>query len=157
MEGLAGIKKSNINRAVVLNPGQGHVPVALWKLLEPQKIVLVDRDLLSLRYSRKNLISNGCPENNIDINHQVDINTDAGEQTDLVAGIIREGEGKEAVELIMRQAAGQLSPDELVIVVSSSTAVTRLVSTVQKEKVLKVKDRIKKRGYSRLVLIQRER
>ncbi len=44
----------------VFNPGQGHIPAVLWRVLSPQSVALIDRDLLSLRYAAMNLIGNGC-------------------------------------------------------------------------------------------------
>ena len=63
METIEGIiKEGAVRRAVVFNPGQGHVAVVLWKLARPGAISLIGRDLLSLRYARRNLLLNGCPE-----------------------------------------------------------------------------------------------
>jgi ribosomal protein L11 methylase PrmA len=154
LEGLEGIGGAGAKRAIVFNPGQGHVPVVLWKLLQPEKLVLIDRDLLALRYSAENLVNNGCPGANVGLFHQAGIKINTEEPADLIAGIPREEEGPEAAGLLLKQAAGQLSPGGIIILAGGSTAITRLVGMAQAEKQLKVKDRIKKRGYSRLALKQ---
>ena len=46
-------------RALVLNPGQGHIPVVLSNTLKPASIDMLDRDLLALRCSERNLLLNG--------------------------------------------------------------------------------------------------
>ncbi len=45
-------KKSDIS---IINPFQGHLPIAIFHYLEPKKINLISRDLLSLKYSKNNL------------------------------------------------------------------------------------------------------
>lgn len=150
LEGLENVDKSAVNSAVVFHPGQGHVPVFLWKIIGPQKMILIDRDLLSLRYSQKNLALNGYPDEKIDMLHQVDINANTREKTDLIIGMLREEEGTGAASLLLRQASEQLSSRGVVLVAGSSTAIARLVGTVRAVR-LRVKGRIKKRGYSLLV------
>jgi 16S rRNA (guanine1207-N2)-methyltransferase len=73
VKALQDIRKAGVRQAAVFNPGQGHTAVAIWRMFQPKRIVLVDRDLLSLRYTRINLISNGCPDDLIDISHQTGI------------------------------------------------------------------------------------
>lgn len=152
LEGLEGISGADAKRAIVFNPGQGHVPVVLWKLLKPEKLILTDRDLLALRYSAKNLALNGYPEGSINLFHQAGIVINEKRPVDIIAGILREEEGPEAMGLLLKQAAGQLSPGGIIVLAGGSTAITRLVSLAQADNRLKVKERIKKRGYSRLAL-----
>jgi hypothetical protein len=149
---LFGLPSRNFHRAVVLNPGQGHVPVALWKLLHPPTISLIDRDLLALRYSRLNLVLNDCPPERINASHQVGIDSNSEEKADLFLGVLREEEGKDATFLTLDRAAAQLSPDGLIILSAGSTAITRLVAYVQSQGFLRIKTRERRRGYSLLVL-----
>jgi len=108
--------------------------------------------LLSLRYSMNNLILNECPESQVTLSHQVGMGMKSQEPADLIAGVLREGEGREAIALTMRQAAEQLAPGGTILVVASSTAVTRLVKVVQSEKLLEAKDRRRYKGRSLLAL-----
>ncbi len=42
----------------VLEPGQGHVAIAVMDLLKPRELVLASRDLLSLTFARQNIADN---------------------------------------------------------------------------------------------------
>jgi 16S rRNA (guanine1207-N2)-methyltransferase len=152
LEALQDIGITTVKRAVVLNPGQGHVPVALWKLGCPDSIVLVDRDLLGLRYSEKNLIQNGCPADNVTVWHRVGMETPEGEPADIISIMLREEEGPRAVVATVDQAANRLEPGGIMLVSGSSTVITRLISNLQPEKHLEISGRIKKKGYSLLRL-----
>ena len=70
---LRSVGQTAVNRAVVFNPGQGHVAVSLRKMFESRSLALVGRDLLALRYSRLNLEQNGCPSDQITLSHQAGI------------------------------------------------------------------------------------
>jgi len=149
---LFGLQNRNSHRAVVFNPGQGHVPVALWRLIHPQHIALVDRDLLALRYSRLNLVANDCPPECINISHQVGIDIKSEEQTDLFIGVLREEEGKDATFLTLDQMTTQLSPHGMIVLSAGSTAITRLVTYVESQGLFRIKTRERRRGYSLLAL-----
>jgi 16S rRNA G1207 methylase RsmC len=140
-----------IQRAMVFNPGQGHIAVALWKTIHPNNIELVDRDLLALRYSRSNLIANGCPPEKINIRHQVGLEDKDNKKSDLMAGVLRE-ESQPAIFATIRQAGEQLSPGGTIIVTGGSTAITRLADYLEGEERLSIKGRERRRGYSLLAL-----
>ena len=152
MEGIQNLRNSAISRAVVFNPGQGHILVVLWKLIQPDHIALVGRDLLSLRYAKNNLLLNECPGGQITLSHQVGVLSKDQGQADLVVGVLREDEGTEAIALTVKQAAEQLSPDGTVLVSASSTAVTRLVGAVRSQRLLRIKERTRRKGTSLLVM-----
>ncbi|OGN99992.1 MAG: hypothetical protein A2Y90_04065 [Chloroflexi bacterium RBG_13_52_12] len=149
---LKDVKNKEIRQVVVFNPGQGHVPVALWKLFPPKTIALVDRDLLALRYSRLNLTLNGCPPENINIFHRVGLDFESESSNDLVAGVLREEEGKDATFLTLDRAAANLSPKGTIMLSAGSTAITRLVTYVESGSRLRIKTRERWRGQSLLVL-----
>jgi hypothetical protein len=128
------------------------VPVALWKLLRPQNVTLVDRDLLALRYSQLNLILNGCPPERVSLSHRIGIGFQHENKIDLFAGVLREEEGKDATFLTLDQAVGNLSAKGMIILSASSTAVTRLVTYVESPGLLRIKMRERRRGYSLLAL-----
>ncbi|HEY98075.1 MAG TPA: methyltransferase [Dehalococcoidia bacterium] len=143
------------NCAVVLNTGQGYTAVALWKILQLRNIHLVDRDLLALRYSHRNLILNKYPADRIRITHGVGFDYDSGDELDLFIGVLREEEGREATFQTVKQAAGKLSSRGKIIVAASSTAVTRLVADLESASLLRITAREKRRGYGCLVLEHR--
>jgi 16S rRNA (guanine1207-N2)-methyltransferase len=152
VKALHSVRDLTVHRAVVFNPGQGHVAVALWKLIRPENITLVDRDLLALRYSRLNLTLNECPPERVGISHQVGIGSDSEEKTDLFVGVLREEEGKNATFLALDRAAGKLSANGVIIVSAGSTAITRLVTYIESQNLLRIRTHERWRGYSLLVL-----
>jgi 16S rRNA (guanine1207-N2)-methyltransferase len=140
-----------IENAMVFNPGQGHVVVAVWKIIQPQYLELIDRDLLALKYSRLNLIQNGCSPETIAIRHQVGLKRNDNEKYDFIAGVLKD-ESKEANLLVLKQATEGLSPGGTIIVAAGSTAITRLVNYISEKGYLRIKARERRRGYSLLVL-----
>lgn len=148
---LSDAGKLNPRRCVVFNPGQGHLPVALYKILRPQTILLVDRDRLALKYSRLNLIINGCPEDRIFIEHRAG----PGEYSpgiDLFLAVLREEEGREAVFQAVDAMGDGLAADGKIVLAAGSTTVTRLVAHLESERKLRVTTREKRRGNGLLVL-----
>ena len=143
---------SNIGRVSVFNPGLGHIVVTLWGMHRPHEILLIDRDLLALRYSRKNLVLNGCPPERIAINHQLGAAFDSGAGIDLFIGTLREEEGREANHLLVKSAAAGLPPSGMIIITAGSTAITRLLADIEAESSLRVATRVKRRGNGLLVL-----
>lgn len=153
LDNLALWQGTNVGRVIVHNPGQGHIPVALWKLFSPDVIVLADRDLLSLRYARDNLIQNGCPASQIVTAHRVDLAFEGeAHAADLIVGILREEEGQSAAEQLARQAAARLTPDGALWLVAGSTPITRLEKAIEAAKLLRVTKRKRDNRMSLLVM-----
>jgi len=152
VKAIAYARGLKIRRAIVLNPGQGHIAVALWKLIRPENMALVDRDLLALRYSRLNLLLNECPAGLVGILHQTGILSQNKEKTDLFIGVLREEEGRNAALLTLDQAAGQLSGSGMILLSASSTAITRLTTHVESQRLLRIRTRERWKGNSLLVL-----
>ncbi|MBN1161661.1 MAG: methyltransferase [Dehalococcoidales bacterium] len=152
VKSLGAMGGGEIKSALVFNPGQGHIAVVLWKLFEPESIMLVDRDLLALKYSQLNLELNGCPPDNINVFHQVGIETKSGAEFDLIIGALRGDESKEAGFLLLDEAAGLLADKGTILISGGSTAITRLADYVRSQGILRVKGREKRRGYGMLVL-----
>lgn len=154
LTGIGKLPEGAGQRALVLNPGQGHGAVALWQRCRPAEIVLVDRDLLALRVARMNLVRNGCPEERVRLRHQAGLELPSAEQTDLIVGVLREEEGPEAVAATVTQAAEQLAAGGSALLAASSTAATRVVDLLESTRRLTVKRRTRSRGQS-LLLLQR--
>ena len=150
--GIQEVRNRNIKHALVFNPGQGHAPVVLTSLLEPGCITLVDRDLLSLRYSETNLSLNNYPARQVTTSHQAGIALNDREKADIITGTLREDEDTRALTLALEQAAEQLSPGGVLLLSGGSTAITRLTSVIQTRKQLVIKERRRKKGYSLLIL-----
>ncbi len=152
IKSLQDRKDPGISRAAIFNPGQGHAAVALWKLFQPAELVISDRDLLALRYTRLNLVVNGMSPESIHCRHQPGLDLSSAGRFDIIAGILREEEGPAAAAMSVKQAAEQLSTGGLIFTCASSTAITRLAASLESQKTLKVQERERWRANSLLVL-----
>ena len=155
LDGLNRLQDTIVRRAILLNPGQGYVPVAVWQLMRPAQMDLVDRDLLSLRYSRKNLLGSGCPAEQVVLVHQPGARVPSLAAVDLTAGVLREEEGPAAHVAMIEQVAEQTAPGGIVVLVAGSTSVTRLVDAIEGRKVWTIVRRERSRGRSLLILRRR--
>jgi hypothetical protein len=151
LEVLSETAFPDTSNALLFNPGQGHVPVAFWKRCHPANLTLIDRDLLSLRNTKKNLILNGCPADDITISHRAGLGTDRG-PFDIIIGTLRENEGTAAINLDIQRTGEQLRPGGTALLAASSTAVTRVISSVKAQNLLSVKKRGRRKGNSFLLL-----
>ena len=150
---ITGLSRKKIHHCLVYNPGAGHLPVVLSKLLSPFDITLTDRDLLGLKYAQRNLILNGYPAGNIRLTHQVGFA--AGEdKMDFIAGFLREEEGPAAVTFTVRQIAAALNNNGLMILAGSSTGITRVADSLPDDVRLKELNRQKYRGFSVITLLR---
>ena len=138
-------------RVLVLNPGQGHIPVLLAKAMMPASIDMVDRDLLALRCSARNLILNDYDSSRVSTGHGAITDGDRS-QYDLIMGEMRDDEGPDVATMQLRQAVGRLAPGGQVVVAASSTTVTRLLKACRAERLGTVKERKRRRGSSVLVV-----
>ena len=139
------------NRVLVLNPGQGHVPIILRRALTPASIVMLDRDLLALRCSERNLLLDGYDGSRISTRHQLGLADDDPEY-DLIVAEMRDEEGPHVVAAQFRQAAAQLTSGGLMIVAANSATITRLGSLCKRERLGTIKERKRRRGSSVLVV-----
>jgi hypothetical protein len=149
---LEGKDGESVRRTLVVNPGQGHVPVALWKLFGPEEIVLAGRDLLELRYSRRNLLASGMTEERISVAHQVGALVDDVRPVDLIAVRLADGDGPEVLEALIRDASSQVRSGGRVVVAGGSTAIARLVKLLGRNKALRVEGRKRKKGSAVLTM-----
>ena len=133
----------------MLNPGQGHVPVLLSKLLRPASVDMIDRDLLALRCSERNLLLNG--QDGGSTRHQVDVGY-ADSRYDLIVADVRDDEGPAVIASQFRQAVEHLAPGGRLVVAASSTTVTRLVRLCRAERLGMIRGRKRRRGSSVLVV-----
>lgn len=140
---------------LVLHPGQGFAPIALWQLSEPDSLTLVDRDLLSLRVAAQNLARNGCPPERVTLEQRLSTELSDLTAVDLVAGVVREEEGEAALTQMVRQAAALLPPGGRMVLAGSSTAITRILKDLHAAKLFALKQRKRATGgRSALVLVR---
>ena len=150
LDKIRTFKNRQIVKAIIFNPGQGFIPVALSSISKTSQIVLADRDLLSLRISRKNLLSNGHEENKVYLFHEVGL--PKIDSPDLIMGVLDEKDDPKVHLMFLKQAAEILTLNGIAVLASGSTPITRLETSIQKEKLFEVVERRKSKGKSLLVL-----
>lgn len=143
-------------RTLVLNPGQGHPAVLAWLTQRPYAIMLAGRDLLSLRYSRRNLEINGCEASRIESWHGIGLpEADPGaEPYDLVLIDLRDDEGPDVHAYLVAEAAGMTRVGGMILAYGGSTPVTRMLKTIDSDKRLLSRRRKRRKGDS-LAIIER--
>lgn len=151
---LQELEIEHVDRAAVFQPGQGHLPLVLWQLFEPRTLHLVDRDLLSLQYAQLNLRDNGCAQEQIRLHHQICLVPELGD-IDLVAGILREEEGPEAIEQILLKAASSLISGGHLLIASGSTPITRVLKSKELGRWLRLCMRKRHKGDSVALFVRR--
>ncbi len=149
---LQSLDRQDGVRALVLNPGQGHIPVILSKAMGPASIDMVDRDLLALRCSARNLSLNGYDASKFSIGHRVGIDDDES-RWDLIVAEVRDEEGPDVMAMQFRQAAEHLAPGGQMVVAANSATITRLLDVCKKERLGAVQQRKRRRGSSVLVAL----
>jgi 16S rRNA (guanine1207-N2)-methyltransferase len=139
---------------LVFNPGQGYLPVLAWKRLAPERLTLAGRDLLALRYSRANLVDNAFPEPGVRLLHRVTLEQKEVEGVDLALVALKDGHPPRVTEFEVRSILEGLRPPCRVHVGGTSTAITRLESTLKREGPvgLRIAGRRRSRGFSVLEL-----
>ena len=148
---LESLHQSTGRRVLVLNPGQGHVPVLLAKTLIPGSIDMVDRDLLALRCSARNLTLNGYDGSRVSTGHG-EITDGGRSQYDLIVEEMRDDEGPDVAAMKLRQAVDRLAPGGEMVAAGSSTTITRLIKVCRAERLGTFKERRRRRGSSVLVV-----
>jgi 16S rRNA (guanine1207-N2)-methyltransferase len=142
--------------ALVLHPGQGHLPCLLWAGRRPAELRLVDRDLLALRLSQANLVANGCPVERVATAHRVRTDPAALADADLVVAMLHPKEPPEATAATLRQLVAAVPRGATVVVGGGSTAVTRGLTALDAAKLpFRSLDRRRSRGASAVVLERR--
>jgi len=152
IKALKNLRGGDYKNALVYNPGQGHIAVALWKLAQPDIITLVDRDLLALRYSILNLNLNVCPADHVSVLHQAGLDLKNGAKFGLILGSLREDDGKEATFLLLDKASALLNDNGRILLSGDATAINRLADHVASQALLRIKAWERRRGYSLLAL-----
>jgi 16S rRNA (guanine1207-N2)-methyltransferase len=149
---LGNLRGMMAPRCLFFNPGQGYAPVAAHHLLRPSALGLVDRDLLALRVTRRNLMLNGRGAETVTISHQVDLTLLGDVSLDLVVGLLRDEDGPAVHARLAEQAAARLASGGVMVAAGSSTAITRLVVAVRAGRRLRIEDRQRRKGRGLLVM-----
>lgn len=146
LESLSSIKKGKDHSIMVFNPGQGHVPLALSGLADVKKIILVDRDLLALEASKRNLQRNHFPDEKIFTSHQIGLLLKDKQRISNIVGVIPEKQNPEVYKKLIEQSAIQLEPEDLIIFSSSSNVAFKMERLIQSTKSFKILESTRSRG-----------
>ncbi len=152
LEQLKTISGQKINKAVIFNPNQGIIPVALAKTAIINRIDLIGRDLEALKISAKNLTANGFNPEKTFLFHQAGLTTAAKDPADLMAGILDDKDNPKVHLMLIKEAHDQILPGGLLILACDSTPITRTELLVKKAKLFKVIGRKKLKRKSSIIL-----
>ena len=123
---------SALRRALVWNPGQGHIPVLLARMAaSPPSLTIASRDLLALVTTRNNLQQSGCAGPIVEYHTAGLAAVPADDGLELVIGTLNEGEGFSVCLESLRRAAGRYAGVPMLLGCSSSLG-SRLVPALKK-------------------------
>ncbi|WKZ25813.1 MAG: methyltransferase [bacterium] len=147
LNNVTDIKNQNISNCLVFNVNQGHIPVAITLLTKVDKMIVVDRNLQSLKVTERNLINNGFLKENIIVKHQVGISINLS-KIDCVVGILNKKDERSVNDLTIDQIVSQLTDKGVAYIVSSSNIITQIERKIKKVKELQTIKRIRYKGDS---------
>lgn len=148
-------KNSIFANTIFFNAGQGHSVVAFSKIARLNSVELIDRNILALRTTTRNLIENKYESKNIFINQEVGIMSRLQRNPNVIVGYLNDKDNFLVNETILLQAFEQLEKNGLLILTSSSTVTTRIEKYVNRIKNIRKINRNKHKGRSILVLKKR--
>lgn len=139
-----------IVRLVLDGVGQGHGSIRAAHRLAPESIRLVDRDLLALLTTARNLAANGVPVERIQLDHVplLDAPTNGLSHADLIITRLDSQLSPERLAVQHSRLRDALRPGGSAIVAGPSTSVSRLLRVVAKEGDFKPRSRTRRSGAS---------
>jgi len=139
-----------IVRLVLDGVGQGHGSIRAAHRLAPESIRLVDRDLLALLTTARNLAANGVPVERIQLNHVplLDAPRNGLSHADLIVTRLDSQLSLERLAVQHSRLRGALRQGGSAIVAGPSTSVSRLLRVVAKERDFKPRSRTRRSGAS---------
>lgn len=145
---------SSLKNVHCVNAGQGILPVYL-SLLGDGHITLHDRDLLALGYTQQNLIDNGCAQERIIAHHQAFYHAEENQSADLIVFKLRDDESADIHQVHIETALNSLAPHGQLIISGGSTPITRLSKWLEGQKLGRISQRKRNKGWSVIVVQQR--
>ncbi len=138
-----------LRRALVWNPGQGHIPVLLARMAAPPAaLTIASRDLLALATTRSNLEQNGCVGSIFEYHTAGLAAVPADDGLDLVIGTLNEGEGLAICRENLLCAAARHAGVPMLLGCSSSLG-SRLVPALRKSG-LQARVQTRRKGFGSL-------
>lgn len=151
LEELYELRNEHRHATAVFNVSQGYVPIALRAAGITDSVHLVDRDLLALRTTERNLRLNGLAEPVNPLHHQVGWIPQVSEEPakyDLIVGALRGDEPRRTLEVGTESLAAGLAVDGVAVISGGSTPITRMLKVIQARKDVRLLDRNRYRGSS---------
>jgi 16S rRNA G1207 methylase RsmC len=135
--------------ALVMGPGQGHVPLVVAHQFEPDRLVMVDRDQLAPRASARALVDAGPRLPRIEIVAAADL-TDVphADPFSLVILMLEDQIRNEIHVARLTDLGSMVAPAGTVIVGGTSSVVSLFLAFAAKAQGWKVRDRFKRSGAS---------
>lgn len=146
--------KDQPKNILTFNTGQGYISLAIMKQFHPNKLHVVNRDLLALTTTKTNLNSNGFEEKDTEYHHQLGIKV-TDEKLDAVIGIMPAKKDLALYSMYINQIDEQLKLNGKAFIVSSSVVATRIEDLINVLDNLKVVKRERKKGFSLLLINKR--
>ncbi len=141
---------SGLRRALVWNPGQGHIPVLLARVAAPPAaLTIASRDLLALATTRTNLEQNGYAGPIVEYHTAGLAAGPADDGLELVIGTLNEGEGLAICRENLRRAAARFAGVPMLLGCSSSLG-SRLVPALKKAG-LQARVQTRRKGFASLL------
>lgn len=148
---LSELPPASVNHPLLLNPGQGHAAVAAWRLLQPAQITLIDRDLLALRTTMRNLAANGCASEVVSLHHAIEA-PPLPAPVDVAAALLRDAEGPQLAAAWIREIGAQMEANGRFLLAANSHLISQLLILLKKERAFKLQSRKKRKGFSAVIL-----
>lgn len=146
---LYEMRRDRWAEAAVFNVSQGYVPIALRATRMVSAVQLVDRDLLALRTSARNLELNGMNDPANETHHQVDwLPGGQDKEFGLVVGILRGDEPGQAIEIGVESICERLKVGGTAVIAGGSTPLTRMLKALDRRKEVQLLSRNRYRGTS---------
>ncbi len=135
--------------ALVFRPGQGHVPLVVAERFGPDRLVLVDRDLLALRSSARALVDIGPRVSKVEIVAAADLADVPGDEPFSQAIMKLEDQVRNEVHVArLKDLGAMIDLGGTIIVGGGSSVVSRFLAFAAKADGWKVRDRVKRSGAS---------
>ena len=141
--------EGEVGTILVMRSGQGHVSLVAANQFRPERLTVIDRDLLALRASARALVDVGLRIPRIEVVASPDlIDVPAGDGFSLAILMLEDQVRNEIHVARLVDLASLIEPGGNIIVGGTSSVVSRFLSFAAKRGNWKVRDRIKRSGAS---------
>lgn len=155
LEQLYSVRNRKVKRAALFNVSQGFIPVAVRASAIADHVDLVDRDLLALRTTSRNLIGNNLSDSKTVTHHEVAWVPPGDTTFGLICGRFRGDEPPAAIEGGVATVSDRLELGGYGVIAGGSTAITRMHKSMGWRKDIEVIERQRYRGASVVTFVKK--